>query len=229
MVRTLVITRNAESGESLRKILSRYLPASDYSSYNNGFRQDTANQHPEILLLEIGEGLPGPETWEIIRKAKKERNLPVIALVPRDFLTRIEPDPDIDDILVSPYDPAELVLRINRLLRARGSDTAELIKGESLIIDTDTCEVTVDGHKVELTFKEYELLKLLASNKGRVFTREVLLDKIWGYDYYGGDRTVDVHVRRLRGKIESNRTYIETVRNIGYRFVKEDPSEPAAA
>ena len=75
---------------------------------------------------------------------------------------------------------------------------------------------------VELTFKEYELLKFLASNRGRVYTREALLNKVWGYDYYGGDRTVDVHVRRLRSKIEdSKRTFIETVRNIGYRFIKE--------
>jgi DNA-binding response OmpR family regulator len=81
--------------------------------------------------------------------------------------------------------------------------------------------VTVNGALVELTFKEYELLKLLAANRGRVFTREALLDKLWGYDYFGGDRTVDVHIRRLRSKIEdAEHTYIETVRNIGYRFKK---------
>ena len=84
-----------------------------------------------------------------------------------------------------------------------------------------------EGRIVELTFKEYELLKLLASNSGRVYSREALLDQIWGYDYYGGDRTVDVHVRRLRSKIEdSTHTFIETVRNIGYRF-KKTPGNPA--
>ena len=82
-----------------------------------------------------------------------------------------------------------------------------------------TITFSVEGVVVELTFKEYELLKLLAGHPGRVYTREVLLDKIWGYDYYGGDRTVDVHIRRLRSKIEdSNHIFIETVRNIGYRF-----------
>jgi DNA-binding response OmpR family regulator len=86
-----------------------------------------------------------------------------------------------------------------------------------------TCEVTVNGSIVELTFKEYELLKLMASNPGRVYTREVLLNKIWGYDYFGGDRTVDVHIRRLRSKIEdSGHSYIETVRNIGYKFIKNE-------
>jgi DNA-binding response OmpR family regulator len=89
------------------------------------------------------------------------------------------------------------------------------------LIDLARCEVTLEGRIVELTFKEYELLKLLAANSGRVYSREVLLDQVWGYDYYGGDRTVDVHVRRLRSKIEdSTHTFIETVRNIGYRFKK---------
>jgi len=100
-------------------------------------------------------------------------------------------------------------------------DTGELIKCDGLVIDLAKCEVTMGCKVVELTFKEYELLKFLASNRGRVYTREALLDKVWGYDYYGGDRTVDVHIRRLRSKIEdSKHTFIETVRNIGYRFRK---------
>ena len=90
------------------------------------------------------------------------------------------------------------------------------------MIDLAKREVTVDGKLVELTFKEYELLKFLASNRGRVYTREALLNRVWGYDYYGGDRTIDVHVRRLRSKIEdSKHSFIETVRNISYRFKKD--------
>ncbi len=220
MVRVLIITSDAGSGEGLHKALSHDELTFQFTSYSNGFRLEITGQQPEIILLEIGERLPGPETREIIRKLKKERKLPVMALVPRDNLGRIDPNPDIDDFLTTPYDSRELVLRINRLLNKESAESSEPIKGEGLIIDTDTCEVMVNGSKVELTFKEYELLKLLASHKGHVFTRDALLDKIWGYDYYGGDRTVDVHIRRLRSKIEYNRTYIETVRNIGYRFVK---------
>jgi DNA-binding response OmpR family regulator len=108
------------------------------------------------------------------------------------------------------------------LLSRSNPEKVQPIKGKMLVIDPDTCEVTVEGRKADLTYKEYELLKLLASNKGHVFTREALLDKIWGYDYYGGDRTVDVHVRRLRSKIEQSNTYIETVRNIGYKFIKDE-------
>ena len=97
-----------------------------------------------------------------------------------------------------------------------------MIRAGDLVIDLANCEVRVEGKIVELTFKEYELLKFLAKDRGRVFTREALLNKVWGYDYFGGDRTVDVHVRRLRSKIElSGQTFIETVRNIGYRFKKD--------
>ncbi len=221
MIRALIIAKDADSKEELRQALAHYNLTSSFSSYSNGFRQAVTSQKPEILLLEIGEQLPGPETCELIRKVKREEKLPVIALIRRDKLGSLYLNLDIDDILVSPYDSRELVLRINRLLSLDKTETMEPIKGEGLTIDPDTCEVTVEGSKVDLTFKEYELLKLLASHKGHVFTREALLDKIWGYDYYGGDRTVDVHIRRLRSKIERTRTYIETVRNIGYRFVKD--------
>ena len=219
MVKALIITREADSREQLRNALSYSDLTFIFSSYSSGFHRETDDQHPDILLLEIGENVPNSETWETL---KREKKLPVIALVPGDNLGRIGLDPDIDDFLVAPYNPRELTIRINRLLSNLNPENLEPIKGQGLTIDPDTCEVTVDGSRVELTFKEYELLKLLAGNKGRVFTREILLDKIWGYDYFGGDRTVDVHIRRLRSKIETNRTYIETVRNIGYRFVKDE-------
>jgi DNA-binding response OmpR family regulator len=154
---------------------------------------------------------------------KRERYFPVIALISREMLNNLNGDIEFDDFLASPYNPEELVLRINRLIHKRrktGGD--ETIECDGLVIDLATCEVTVDDRVVELTFKEYELLKLMASNRGRVFTRDTLLDKIWGYDYFGGDRTVDVHIRRLRSKIEQfDHTFIETVRNIGYRFIKD--------
>ena len=222
MIRALIIAKDAASKVELRASLAHYSLTSSFISYTDGFRQVATSEKPEILLLEIGEPLPLPETWELIGKLKKEKNLPLIALIQRDKLRKFEPNPDIDDFMASPYDPAELILRINRLLINSHPESFEPIKGEGLNIDPDTCEVTVEGSKIELTYKEYELLKLLASNKGHVFTREALLNKIWGFDYYGGDRTIDVHVRRLRGKIELTRAYIETVRNIGYRFIKDE-------
>jgi DNA-binding response OmpR family regulator len=162
---------------------------------------------------------------ELVRKIKQKKSLPTIALVKKEMIANVNGYLDmVDDFIISPYNKRELMIRINRLLhKTPGTESGEQIKCNGLTIDLVTCEVVVNGVKIELTFKEYELLKLLASNRGRVFTRESLLDKIWGYDYFGGDRTVDVHVRRLRSKIEdASHIYIETVRNIGYRFIKNE-------
>jgi two-component system alkaline phosphatase synthesis response regulator PhoP len=224
MVRALVVVRDTKTKAGLREGLGRYNIACSFTSYGNGVREAIASAHPDIFLLELGRDVPDEEVWVLIRRARKGRTLPVIAMIPGDVFEGIDQRQlDVDDFIVGPYDFRELKMRIDRLLKkAVGTDSPEQIKGDGLMIDLATCEVIVNGSVVELTFKEYELLKLLASNKGRVFTREALLNSIWGYDYYGGDRTVDVHVRRLRSKIEdAGHTYIETVRNIGYRFVKD--------
>jgi DNA-binding response OmpR family regulator len=159
----------------------------------------------------------------LAREIKQMRSLPIIAIIEREMLTDVDGHSNlIDDFVVRPYDLRELNLRIKRLLHKTGQmDSGELITCGDLLINRAKCEVTLSGRVIMLTFKEYELLKFLVGNKCRVFTREVLLNKVWGYDYYGGDRTIDVHIRRLRSKIEdSSHTFIETVRNIGYRFKK---------
>jgi DNA-binding response OmpR family regulator len=223
MIRVLVVARDNETRAELRRSLAQNDLACSFTSYNNGVREAITSGRPDVLLLEMGEQMAGTDVWELIRRVKKGNNLPVIALIPAAVLASIDLRLDIDDFLTVPCEPGELKLRINRLLlRNRAEENSEQIKCCGLMIDPATCEVTVAGSRVDLTFKEYELLKLLANNRGRVFTRGALLDKIWGYDYYGGDRTVDVHVRRLRSKIEdASHAFIETVRNIGYRFIKD--------
>jgi DNA-binding response OmpR family regulator len=223
MLRLLVIAQENKAQTELYEGLARNGVACSVTSYSNGVREAITSWQPAILLFVMDEQLPHPKPWELIKTVKKESRLPVIALIPREILNGVEGHLDVDDFITSPYDARELILRINRLLNiTRSMESSELLKCDGLVIDLTTCEVTVGGRIVELTFKEYELLKLLASNKGRVYTREVLLNKVWGYDYYGGDRTVDVHVRRLRSKIEdSSHNFIETVRNIGYRFRKD--------
>ena len=157
-----------------------------------------------------------------IKNIKQKNNLPAIALVSQDMLS-LDFDHCIDDFVVEPWVLNEVLARAKRVTEQnKKRDENEVIKCGDLIINLKRCEVSVSGQVVSLTFKEYELLKFLAGNRGRVFTRESLLNSVWGYDYYGGDRTVDVHIRRLRSKIENaTHTFIETVRNIGYRF-RED-------
>lgn len=123
-----------------------------------------------------------------------------------------------DDFLVAPGGQKELECRLEVLAgRQGGSGTA--IRIGDLVINTDEHTVLVGGRPVDFTYKEFELLKMMAATPGRAYSREELLQSVWGYDYFGGTRTVDVHVRRLRSKIETTRKYIETVHGMGYRFI----------
>jgi DNA-binding response OmpR family regulator len=180
-----------------------------------------AENPPELVLWQTG-GIDEPQAVaDLFGEIPEERKPHIIALVAREKLAGFSPDLPFDDFIVSPFDAHELILRIKRLLGATGAagEANGFIKAGDLVIDTAKAEILVKGHRVELTYREYELLRFLSSNPGRVFTREALLNRVWGYDYYGGDRTVDVHIRRLRSKIETDKlTFIETVRNIGYRF-----------
>lgn len=126
----------------------------------------------------------------------------------------------VDDFVLEPFNGEELLSRLRLLFwRTKGVNNDETLKIKELLIDMGNYDVSIDGTPIELTFKEYELLKFLATHRGRVFTREALLDHVWGYDYYGGTRTVDVHIRRLRAKLSPGcDAFIETVRNVGYRF-----------
>jgi two-component system alkaline phosphatase synthesis response regulator PhoP len=224
MTKLLIITGEAKTARPIQASLVRHGFKCSSASYKGAF-STAAQQRPDLALLAMPESYDD-SLCELIKNLKKGRNLPVIALLSPKMVASLDNRREIDDFIVHPYNDAELFLRINRLLKKTpDAENTELIKCNGLTIDSVTCEVTVDGKKADLTFKEYELLKLMARNRGRVFTREALLDKIWGYDYYGGDRTVDVHMRRLRSKIEdASHTYVETVRNIGYRFVKNAQS-----
>lgn len=179
--------------------------------------EEVLERSPDLVLVDVDDYSRARELSQMI---KKEKPLPVVALVNRERLDNVDGHLDIDDFVVKPCEAREIELRAKRLLRrANNADSNDLIRCGDLVIDLTKYEVSIGGKPKMLTFKEYELLKFLAGNKGRVFTREALLNKVWGYDYYGGDRTVDVHIRRLRSKIEdSTHTFIETVRNIGYRL-----------
>jgi len=163
----------------------------------------------------------------ILATAYAESGLVLLVLITDDQLERITPDLAVDDFLVLPAEAAELSHRIERALwRRHGIDSENFVRCGALSLDLSNYRVTVDGEPLVMTFKEYELLRFLAMNAGRVFTREQLLNRVWGYDYFGGARTVDVHIRRIRSKIEiRGHSFIETVRNVGYRMVAEARKE----
>lgn len=126
-----------------------------------------------------------------------------------------------DDFCLAPAHPTELEARVRHLLAAEPGLALEpdVVQYEALVLNLETYQAAIDGTPLDLTYMEYELLKFLASNPGRVFTREILLSRVWGYEYYGGARTVDVHIRRLRAKLgEEHAGLIQTVRSVGYKF-----------
>ncbi len=174
---------------------------------------------PDMIILELAAEAAHAAVKSMFEGRRRGDNPPVIALVDPDRLSSFDPGGDVDDFLVTTAPSQELSLRVRRALsRRRGVDAKNTVRSGDLEIDLASYTVHLAGRPVELTYKEYELLRFLATNAGRVFTREALLSKVWGYDFYGGARTVDVHVRRLRSKIEERHTFIETVRNVGYRF-----------
>jgi DNA-binding response OmpR family regulator len=146
--------------------------------------------------------------------------VPVIVVADPEQIEAFEPVRDADDYVRSGSDPRDLVSRVRRVLWKRHRvDSRNVLKCGDLVMDLGNYTVQIGSRSVDLTYKEYELLRFLATNRDRVYSRETLLNKVWGYDFYGGARTVDVHVRRLRSKIEDrHHTFIETVRNVGYRF-----------
>jgi DNA-binding response OmpR family regulator len=143
--------------------------------------------------------------------------VPVLVVAEPAQFPLVEQASGVTDFVANPPDAAELGVRIRRMLQRDGAD--ELLVFNELELNPLTYQATLDGGPLDLTYMEYELLRFFVENRGRVWTREQLLSKVWGYDYYGGARTVDVHVRRLRAKVgEERATWITTVRSVGYRF-----------
>jgi DNA-binding response OmpR family regulator len=158
-------------------------------------------------------------------------DIPVLLIVTEGGLAVVTHDWGMDDVVLHTSGPAELEARvrlaIGRLAARRDADDPEahVIRSGEVVVDDASYTAKVGGRSLDLTFKEFELLKYLAQHPGRVFSRQQLLQEVWGYDYFGGTRTVDVHVRRLRAKLgPEHETLIGTVRNVGYRFVVPTPA-----
>jgi DNA-binding response OmpR family regulator len=156
----------------------------------------------------------------IASKLREEYNVPVLIVVDRTFTADLDDKEGFDDFILTPVDQLELRVRLARL-GVQGPFEADdpVLRFQDLELNTATYQATVGGSPIDLTYMEYELLRFLVEHQRRVWSREQILSKVWGYDYFGGSRTVDVHVRRLRAKLgEERASWITTVRSVGYRF-----------
>jgi len=184
---------------------------------------------PDLILLDIM--LPGLDGWQVCRELRKKSSVPIIMLTAKGevFDKVLGLELGADDYVVKPFETKEVVARINAVLRRSGrnngrQDDNKEVSYENLTINLTNYELRVKGQQVDTPPKEMELIYHLASNPNRVFTRDQLLDEVWGFDYYGDSRTVDVHVKRLREKLEgvSDKWTLKTVWGVGYKFeVKE--------
>ena len=182
----------------------------------------SAEEKPSLILLDIM--LPGEDGISILKKVRANvgiTTIPIMMITAKtaEFDKVSGLDLGADDYITKPFGMAELVARVKALLRRSGMKTgAERLTHDDLIVDIAKHTVTVGGKAVILTYKEFSLLAFLMENAGRAFTREQLLETVWGYDYEGGTRTVDVHVQTLRTKLGGCGKFVETVRGVGYRF-----------
>lgn len=193
----------------------------------------TADTIPDLFLLDLM--LPGMDGFDVCRHLRQNlrtKNIPIIMLTAKseEFDKVLGLELGADDYITKPFSVRELLARIKALFRRINTvsePNVDVISHGDITIDCTRREVYKGDKLIEMPLKEFELLKMLITNKGKVLSREHLLDKIWGFDYYGETRTVDVHIRYLRQKIEDNDenpTLIETVRGIGYRFTDKNPN-----
>ena len=177
---------------------------------------------PDLILLDIM--LPVMDGWAVCAKIRESSQVPIIMLTAKsEVFDRIQGlEMGADDYMVKPFEMKELIARINAVLRRTEipNDTSKRLTFDKLVIDLDSYELIVDGKKIDTPPKELELLYHLASTPNRVYTRNQLLDEVWGFDYFGDSRTVDVHIKRLREKIEnvSDQWALKTVWGVGYKF-----------
>ena len=215
--------------EHIQELIKFNLEKSGYKviSADNGIDaiKLAKEQLPQLMLLDLMlPGMDGLDVCKEIRKDSNMLNMPIIMITAKgeeiDKIIGLELG--ADDYITKPFSVRELLARIKALLRRSNIQIVETtFKVGNLAIDFGKHEVIKSEIKIDLTLKEFELLQILIKNKGRVMTRDFLLDKIWGYEYLGETRTVDVHIRHLRQKIEDddkNPVYIQTIRGIGYRF-----------
>lgn len=181
------------------------------------------SENPDLIILDIM--IPEPDGWQVCREIRRNSNVPIIMLTAKSetFDKVLGLELGADDYLTKPFEAKELVARVKAVLRrteTKEGEQKKVITFENLSINIDNYELEINGKLVDVPPKELELLYFLASNPNRVYTREQLLEEVWGFDYFGDSRTVDVHIKRLREKLESveGNWHLKTVWGVGYKF-----------
>ncbi len=222
MHRVLIVTDN----ETLASKLTSSLVGRGVKVMHSGQGLDSidtvlANGEPELIVVG-SESESSP--WILIKQIQQRNYLedtPIFGILSQSNLE----SPHIQSLSDFALDTASVIETVARILfrlaKNSAMDGGDTVRVGGLEVDVDNYKAWVDARPLDLTYKEFELLRFLVTNRGRVFTREILLDRVWGCDYYGGARTVDVHIRRLRSKLGSQQSLIETVRNVGYRLSSE--------
>ena len=222
----------ADDDKNICELLKLYLEKEDYSVVLAGNGEEALarfdEENPDLILLDVM--MPKLDGWQVCRELRKKSECPIIMITAKGetFDKVLGLELGADDYVVKPFEPKEIIARIKAVMRRTGKASAETDKKEvsydKLTVNMTKYELKVDGKVVDTPPKELELLFHLASNPNRVYTRDQLLDEVWGFDYYGDSRTVDVHVKRLREKLEgvSDKWALKTVWGVGYKFEVKD-------
>ena len=218
----------ADDDRNICELLKLYLEKEDYSVVLAGNGEEALarfdEENPDLILLDVM--MPKLDGWQVCRELRKKSECPIIMITAKGetFDKVLGLELGADDYVVKPFEPKEIIARIKAVMRRTGKASAETDKKEvsydKLTVNMTKYELKVDGKVVDTPPKELELLFHLASNPNRVYTRDQLLDEVWGFDYFGDSRTVDVHIKRLREKLEgvSDSWNLKTVWSVGYKF-----------
>ena len=220
----------ADDEARIRRLVCDFLTSEGYEPLeaNDGdVALEIFEQHNDVAALILDVMMPNIDGWEVCKRIRKNSNVPILMLTARseEFDELMGFEVGADDYVTKPFSPSVLMRRVAALLRRTGNEpeqTSENVSLDGLTVDETAHVITLDDKALELTLKEYNILLKLLSSVGRVFSREQLLDDIWGYDYAGDIRTVDSHVARLRTKLgEWGNTHLKTVYGIGYKIEAE--------
>lgn len=217
-----------EDEENIRELIRLYLEREGFevSEAPNGVEglKKWKAENPDMLLLDVM--MPLMDGWEVCRTIREESSVPIIMLTAKgetsDRVSGLEMG--ADDYIVKPLEMREVIARVRAVFRRLAPEDSGKLSYDKLVIDKQAYDLVVDGKRIDAPPKEIELLYFLASSPNRVFTRAQLLDDVWGFDYFGDTRTVDVHIKRLREKLEgvSDKWELKTVWGVGYKFETRD-------